>query len=199
MPYIAPLKRKLRLAANTGSASMPVDSKCRIGHSLDDQDDIFKKMMTPWCRHRPVRPPDLGFPPASDRRGHEEGHEHAFKKETATASVAVLRLASAKPGFRAGRTPCPQDCPKKDWRWRAEMIATAVRHYRRVERNTGVGEEHHPPPAPPQPPKPRPPPPAPPRCQPVVTAIGNRRYHRACQQLRPETLALPKLIWAQAG
>lgn len=94
MPYIAPLKHKLSAATNTGSASLPAVSKCCIGHPPNGQDDVFKKMTAPWCR-RLVWSPYLGFPMASDRRGHSEGHEHAFKMETAPACVVMLSLASA--------------------------------------------------------------------------------------------------------
>jgi hypothetical protein len=148
--------------------------------------------MTPWCRRRPVWPPDLGFPPTSDGRGHSEGHEHAFKQEMTPVGVAVLSLASANPDFRPGRTPCLEHCLKMGWRWRARMNATGLSHHHQQERNTVVGKGHRPPPAPPRPPKPKPPPPVPPRYQLAAAAKSYRRHHRACVQPRSEKPARPR-------
>jgi hypothetical protein len=114
MPYIAPLKHKLRASTNADSDSLHVVFKCRVGHFPDGQDNVFKKMTTPWCHHRPVWSPDLWFHPTSDRRGHSEGHgqldtpsrrDRRPQASPSPASVAVLSLAFAKPDFRPGQTP----------------------------------------------------------------------------------------------
>jgi hypothetical protein len=48
---------------------------------MDSLDDVFKKITTPWCRRRLVWTRPRVSPDIREEGRHDDGHEHASKKE----------------------------------------------------------------------------------------------------------------------
>jgi hypothetical protein len=63
---------------------------------MNNQDDAFKKGVTPWCRRRPIRSLDVGFPPVLDVRTSNQSHGKASKEEHGTRGC---RRYQQKQGF----------------------------------------------------------------------------------------------------
>jgi hypothetical protein len=81
--YMAPREPTLQAAANT-------DSNWRTEDSTNHLDDASNEGMTQTRRRRPIRRPDLGFPPVFEVGKHGQSHDDASKEVTAPAGVAVV-------------------------------------------------------------------------------------------------------------
>jgi hypothetical protein len=72
---------------------------------MSNQDNAFKKGMTPWCRRCLIRRANQGFPPVLKEGQHKYCHKGATKEETTLVGITVVRF---KQSFHPGTSVSPK-------------------------------------------------------------------------------------------